>query len=158
MPDLLPVVASMRSFYTFRLGQRRYGIDVLQVREVVPRLAITPVPQAPAAVCGLFNLRSRIYLALDIKTLLDLAPTECTAENRLVILKQAISQDVGILVEAGNDIIHAPAGSIETAPAVAEGQSENPSFPVTGVCKYQSELFMVIDAARITGMIGKLIR
>ena len=50
--------AAVRSFFTFRLGKRLHGIEVLHVREISPLLPMTPVPQSPPAVRGLVNLRS----------------------------------------------------------------------------------------------------
>ena len=47
-------------YTTFYLGETYLGIDVLQVREILVRQEMTPVPQSPAAVLGLINLRGQI--------------------------------------------------------------------------------------------------
>src|SRR3954464_4532443 len=87
-----------RSFCTFRADRRLYGIDVSSLREISTSVPITPVPPAPPAVCGLANLRSRVFLILDLRPLLGLPPTESTPDSRLLIFKPAVAQDTGLLV------------------------------------------------------------
>jgi purine-binding chemotaxis protein CheW len=158
MSELLPRDAALRSFCTFRVQQRLYGIEVAQVREVSPHLPMTPVPQVPPVVRGLFNLRSRIYLGLDVRPLLGLAPTECTADSRLLILKPEVARDVGMLVEQGGDIVHARADQIEPVGPTAEAPAGDASSLITGVCKLPTELMMVVDMAPISQIVTKLIR
>ena len=155
MPDLLPTDAAVRAFCTFRIDHRLYGIETLQVREVSPHLPMTAVPQAPPAVRGLFNLRSRIYLGLDLRPLLGLSPTVCTPESRLIVLKPEVAQDAALLVEQGGDIVHARTDLIEPA-GPAEAQDATPL--ITGVCKLNNELMIVVDLAHISEMMAKLIR
>ena len=152
------LVSHTRSFCTFRLGPRLYGIDVAQVREVSPLLPMTPVPQAPPAVHGLFNLRSRIYLALDLRPLLTLPVVQSTPASRLLILRQEIGQDLGVLVEIGGDIVHAPADSIEASGASPDPNSQENSSLVAGACKLPGELMIVVDVAGIARIVSNLMR
>jgi purine-binding chemotaxis protein CheW len=158
MSELLPAQAALRSFCTFRLEQRLYGIDVARVREVSPFLPITPVPQAPPAVRGLFNLRSHIYLALDLQPLLGRPPTHCTAESRFIILKPNVAPDAGVLVEQGGDIVHTSAELIEPAGHAIDPPAEGTPALIAGVCRLPAELMMVVDLSRITEIVMKLIR
>jgi purine-binding chemotaxis protein CheW len=158
MPELPPIDAAVRSFCTFRLDRRLYGVEVSQVREVSVDLPMTPVPQSPAAVRGLFNLRSRIYLGLDMRPLLGLAPTICGAESRLIILKAGVAEDMGVLVEQGGDIVHAPADLMEIAGVGAESPAEGGSPLIAGLCKLPNELMMLVDLSRLTEIVTNLIR
>ena len=48
-------------FLLFQLGQDRYALDTGRVAEVLPLVAITPIPQAPPELAGLFNYPARRY-------------------------------------------------------------------------------------------------
>jgi chemotaxis signal transduction protein len=56
------------------IGADRYGIELTDVREVVPEPRLTPVPGAPAGVLGVVNLRGEVVPVLDTAQLLGLAP------------------------------------------------------------------------------------
>jgi purine-binding chemotaxis protein CheW len=158
MPDLLPLDAAIRSFCTFRLDRRLYGFEVAQVREISPLLPLTPVPQTPPAIRGLFNLRSRIYLGLDLRPLLGLAPTPCTPECQIIILPPGVAPDVGVLVEQGGDIVHVPANLIDSARDGAEAPRDDAASLIAGVCRLPAELMLVVDITRIIELVTRLIR
>jgi chemotaxis signal transduction protein len=58
------------------IGEDRYGIELTDVREVVPEPLLTPVPGAPAAVLGVVNLRGEVVPVLDTAQLLGLPALE----------------------------------------------------------------------------------
>jgi len=160
MRELATLDTSMKHFCTFRLEQRLYGINLSEVREVSMGLPITPVAHAPAAVRGLANLRSRIYLVLNLRDLLGFPPAESTAENRLVILRPAIAENVGILVDRGGDIVSVSEERIErvpeTAAAPSGGETAKPQF-ITGICKLETELLMVVGAGLLIDHVKRLL-
>ncbi len=158
MGELMASDAPVRSFCTFRLEQRLCGIEAAHVREISPYLPVTPVPQAPAAIRGLVNLRSRIYLALDLRPMLGLPPIECSAEGRLIILKPEIGKDLAVLVECGGDIVHVKAAQIEPSSTAANDSAGDGASPlIAAVCKLEQELMMVVDPTRFTDTVMKLI-
>jgi chemotaxis signal transduction protein len=61
------------------IGDDRYGLDLLDVREVVPEPALTPLPGAPRAVLGVINLRGDVVPVLDTASLLGLRALEHVA-------------------------------------------------------------------------------
>ena len=153
MSNLVPAQAPVRSFCTFRTQDRLYGIDVTQVREVSTHVALTPVPQAPSIVRGLVNLRSRIYLVLDVRPALSLPPLGCTADTRLVVLHPRVAESLGLFVERGGDIVRVSADQIEAITQPAADNPATPAVPVVGVCKLDTELMMIIDPAKLVGML-----
>jgi purine-binding chemotaxis protein CheW len=147
-----------RLFCTFRADERLYGIDVAQVREVSTHVAVTAVPQAPPIVRGLTNLRSRIFLVLDLRAALGLPPAECTPESRLVVLNARVVEHLGLLVDRGGEIIRVRPDRIESGPPAAERTApdataapsgDSRSTLVAGVCKLDNELMMIIDPVRL---------
>jgi purine-binding chemotaxis protein CheW len=162
MTELAPREKPVRTFCTFRAQGRLYGIDVGQVREVSPHVVVTPVPQAPPIVRGLANLRSRIYLVLDIGPALGLPPSECTSASRLIVLQAGVAENLGVFVDCGGDIARVPLDQIETTTGrtteTVESSVEQSASPVVGVCKLDAELMMMIDPVRVVAAMEKEMR
>lgn len=151
-----------RTFCTFRVQDRLYGIDVSHVREVSTHTAVTQVPQAPPVVRGLTNLRSRIYLVLDLRPALGFASEASTPESRLVVLQAHVAEHVGVLVDRGGEIVKVAVEQIEdAADEAATGQATGGGAArrsvVAGVCKLQNELMMIVDPARLIEQTEKAI-
>lgn len=152
--------APTSSFCTFRADRRLYGINVSHLQEISTAPDITPVPPAPPAVRGLANLRSRVFLILDLRPLLGLAPVACTPDSRIVILKSELVPSTGLLVDGGGDILVVPNDQIE----IQERDQATSGSPleakdlrlIEGVCKLEAELLMILDARRLENAVAEL--
>ncbi len=160
MPELVRAQPTSRAFLTFRVSGRLYGLDVAQVREVSTHTAFTPVSQAPPLVRGLANLRSRIYLVLDAGMALGRTPTDCTSENRLIVLHERVAEHLCLLVDQGGDIVQVPIEQIEDAAnaEAADSSVTSTPTPVVALCKLEGELMMVIDPGRVVAALETAIR
>ncbi|MFO0827643.1 MAG: chemotaxis protein CheW [Phycisphaerales bacterium] len=141
--------------YAFQACDLRYGIDVHQIQEVSPCPPITPVPQAPPVVRGLTNMRSHIYLALDMRALVGRAPAAIDAECRLVVIKPSITADLAIIVERGGDIVHVRPNQIESPPP-ALGKGAEPDLAAAlfpRVYRMNDELMTIMDLAVIANVV-----
>ena len=67
---------SLVRYATFYVADLFFGIDVLQVQEVLRGQAMTRVPLAPDVVKGLINLRGQIVTAIDIRQRMNVKPRE----------------------------------------------------------------------------------
>jgi purine-binding chemotaxis protein CheW len=83
-----------------RAGNEHYALPVRGVREVAKLAEITPVPGAPAAVLGVWNLRGDVIAALDLATLLGLGDTE---PGRIVVVEEG-GLHGGLAVESVLDV------------------------------------------------------
>ncbi|HFE63075.1 hypothetical protein B1H10_00810 [candidate division KSB1 bacterium 4484_188] len=75
-----------------------FGIDILKSREVIPLPRITPVPNTPEFVLGVFNLRGDIFTLLDISTILDMKAKQIQNSD-MVILLDNNNTSLGILAD-----------------------------------------------------------
>ena len=50
----------------FELSGEEFGVDIMQVSEIIPVPRITRIPQAPECVKGLINLRGKIIVVIDL--------------------------------------------------------------------------------------------
>src|SRR3989338_7759793 len=84
---------------TFRLGEEIYGVNVMQIREVLRYTEITPVPGAPYYVLGIINLRVNVVTVLDTRTRFGLQLGEVDNNSSIVIV-EVDKQVIGMLVRS----------------------------------------------------------
>ena len=130
---------------TFRLENESYGINVMQVQEVLRYTEIAPVPGAPPYVLGIINLRGNVVTVIDTRSRFALPNAETTDQTRIVII-EAESQVVGILVDAVAEVVYLRQSEIETTPNV--GNDESAKF-IQGVCHKIDELLILVDLEKL---------
>ena len=130
---------------TFRLDNETYGINVMQVQEVLRYSDIAPVPGAPDYVLGIVNLRGNVVTVLDTRLRFGLEPAEVTDNTRIVII-EAEKQVIGILVDSVAEVVYLKSSEIESAPNV--GTNESAKF-IQGVCNRENELLILVDRDKL---------
>jgi purine-binding chemotaxis protein CheW len=130
---------------TFRLDNETYGINVMQVQEVLRYTEIAPVPGAPPYVLGIINLRGNVVTVIDTRLRFGLSQTETNDQTRIVIIETE-NQVVGILVDAVAEVVYLRQSEIETTPNV--GNEETAKF-IQGVCHKNKELLILVDLEKM---------
>jgi len=130
---------------TFRLGDEIYGVNVMQIREVLRHSEITPVPGAPDYVLGIINLRGNVVTVIDTRKRFGLAPGNIDEQARIVIV-EVDTQVVGMLVDSVADVTYLKQSEIETTPNI--GNEETSKF-IQGVCNKNDELLILIELERM---------
>jgi purine-binding chemotaxis protein CheW len=126
---------------TFALDREEFGIPVTQVREVIRVSDITRVPQAPAHVRGVANLRGRILAVVELRSRLGLPPAELTPRSRVVVV-EVRERVLGLLVDAVSQVTKVPEASV--VPAPDEVVSTDATY-LTGVARWESRLIILLD-------------
>jgi chemotaxis-related protein WspB len=75
-------------FLIFQLGSERYALDAARVVEILPLVELKKIPQAPAAVAGLFTHRGQVIPAVDLAQLLNDTPARATFATRIILIRQ----------------------------------------------------------------------
>lgn len=132
---------------TFRLENETYGVNVMQVQEVLRYSEIAPVPGAPSYVLGIINLRGSVVTVIDTRARFGLLPDEITDNTRVVII-ESDKQVIGILVDSVAEVVYMKASEIEAAPNV--GTDESAKF-IRGVCNRENELLILVDLDKLLG-------
>jgi purine-binding chemotaxis protein CheW len=143
-------------FCTFYLGDDRYAIDILAIREINRDTQITPTRGSIPCVRGLLNLRGQIVTIIDPATVLGLPRREIGKESRLVVLKTNAELDqrglttaatcddmVGFLVDRVSDVVNRHGRDIRSAPAQVKNASNE--HTLAGVIHLDDELVRVLD-------------
>ena len=131
---------------TFRLADETYGVNVMQVQEVLRVTEIAPVPGAPHYVLGIINLRGNVVTVIDTRTRFGLDPKEIDDSSRIVIIEAENKQVVGILVDSVSEVVDLRSSQIEAAPNV--GTEESAQF-IQGVASVEGELLILVDLNKL---------
>ena len=126
---------------TFRLDNETYGINVMQVQEVLRYTEIAPVPGAPSYVLGIINLRGNVVTVIDTRQRFGLDSADVTDNTRIEII-EADKQVVGIIIDSMAEVVYLRQSEVETAPNV--GNDESAKF-IQGVCNKNGELLILVE-------------
>jgi len=136
---------SIIQLVTFHLDGEIYGIDVMQIQEVLRVTEIAPVPGAPPYVLGIFNLRGNVVTVIDTRGRFSLPPGEITDSTRIVII-ESDKQVVGILVDGVAEVVELNTDRIDPAPNVGDDES---SRYIQGVATLDDKLLIVVDLNKL---------
>lgn len=135
----------MLQWVTFRLCDETYGINVMQVKEVLRYTEIAPVPGAPPFVLGIINLRGSVVTVIDTNNRFGLASSEITDDTRIVIIESE-EQVIGILVESVAEVVYLRQSEIESTPNA--GTDESAKF-IQGVSNRNGVLLILVDLNKL---------
>ncbi|HHJ80525.1 MAG TPA: chemotaxis protein CheW [Candidatus Tenderia electrophaga] len=130
---------------TFRLEDETYGVNVMQVQEVLRMTEIAPVPGAPSYVLGIINLRGNVVTVMDTRSRFALPPHEADDATRIVII-EAEDQVVGIMVDSVAEVVYLKQSEIEVAPNVGNEES---SRYIQGVANRDDGLLILVDLDKL---------
>ncbi|HED39101.1 MAG TPA: chemotaxis protein CheW [Chromatiales bacterium] len=130
---------------TFKLEGEAYGINVMQVQEVLRVSEITPVPGAPAYILGIINLRGNVVTVLDTRMRFGLPVYETDDASRVVIVESK-GNVLGILVDSVAEVVYLRSSEIETAPNVGNDES---SKYIQGVYSNEGNLLILVDVNKL---------
>jgi purine-binding chemotaxis protein CheW len=136
---------SIVQWVTFRLADEIYGINVMQVQEVLRVTEIAPVPGAPHYVLGIINLRGNVVTVIDTRIRLGLPTAELTDATRIVIIEGA-KHVVGILVDCVAEVVDLNMSELESAPNV--GNDDSARY-IQGVASHGDELLILVDLNKL---------
>jgi purine-binding chemotaxis protein CheW len=135
----------LTQFVTFVLMDETYGINVMQVQEVLRVTEIAPVPGAPAYVLGIINLRGNVVTVIDTRARFGLPSSETDDSSRIIVI-ESDKQVVGILVDAVAEVVELYENEIDVAPNVG---TEDSSRYIQGVATREEGLLILVDLKKL---------
>ncbi|AKB56503.1 MULTISPECIES: chemotaxis protein CheW [Methanosarcina] len=133
---------------TFELSGEEFGVDIMQVSEVIPVPRITRIPQTPECVKGLINLRGKILVVIDLNKRLDFRSKETDSLSRIIIV-EVKDTILGMLVNSVKEVMNLPLSSIQPPPEMIKSKI-NAEYLV-GVGKVGNRLLILLNLARVLG-------
>lgn len=136
---------AISQWVTFCLEGEMYGVNVLQVQEVLRVNEIAPVPGAPDSVLGIINLRGNVVTVMDTRRRFGLRSKELDDSSRIVII-EVMENVIGILVDSVAEVVYLRTSEIEAAPNI--GNEENSRY-IQGVSNRGDQLLILVDLNKL---------
>ena len=130
---------------TFQLGAEKYGIDIMEVKEIVDFEEIRSIPNAPPYVEGIFNLRGDIIPIISLHKRFHLQRPELTEEDSLLILSIGEMQ-LGIIIDKILRVVTIETDEIQPPPQMISGIGAE---YIQGVVHQKEGYLIILDSLRL---------
>lgn len=138
-------MSEKRQYCTFYLDGSFFGINVLDVQEIIKLQDMTFVPLAPSVVEGLINLRGQILTAIDMRRRLELPDRSPEHEPINVIIRTEDESTASLLVDEIGDVIEVSDDIFERPPETLKGSARE---LIEGAYKLEGRLLLVLNTSK----------
>ena len=136
-------------YLTFSLSEEEYGIGILKVREIIGMMVITMIPQVPAYVKGVINLRGKVIPVVDLRLKFGLDEMEYTDRTCIIVVELRTNTGnvpMGIVVDTVSEVLNVKAAEIEDTPTF--GTSMNTDY-ILGMAKAGDGVKILLDIDKV---------
>ena len=127
------------------LAGEAYGVEIGRVEEIIRMQAITRIPNGPAFMEGVTNLRGRVIPVLDLRKRFGLPSSEATRRSRIVVGELG-EHTVGLVVDGVSEVLLVGSDAVEPPSTLVT--SADSAF-LRGVAKLEERLILLLDLSRI---------
>ncbi|MEJ0039913.1 MAG: chemotaxis protein CheW [Gammaproteobacteria bacterium] len=139
-------------FLTFMLGSEMYSMGILAIKEIIEYSTLTEVPMMPPSVRGVINLRGAVVPVVDLSVRFGRASVPVTKRTCIVIVEVSLNetrQDVGVVVDAVNEVLEIAPDDIEPPPTF--GTKIRTDF-IQGMGKVNNRFVIVLDVNQVLSL------
>ena len=130
----------------FQLGGEEFGVEIMQVQEIIRMPAITRIPQSPEYVGGVINLRGKIIVVINLDTRFDLSSKELDDDSRIIIVEVG-DNVVGMVVDSVSEVLRLSTSNVEPTPEIISTKIR--ADYLKGVGKLDDRLLILLDLERV---------
>jgi len=137
------------SYLTFKLGKELFAINVSKVLEILEIQPITKVPQAPAFMRGVINLRGNILPVVDTRLRFSLTAADFTVDTCIVVLSIQNNNEamlLGAIVDSVQKVIDIPENLIQPSASISSYFKED---YIVGIGKVEEDFIMILDVDKV---------
>jgi purine-binding chemotaxis protein CheW len=138
--------ADLLQLVVFELGGEEFGVEIMNVQEIIRMPEMTQIPQSPDFVEGVINLRGRIIVVVNLSKRFNLQ-SRVADENSRIIVVEIGNSVVGMIVDSVNEVLRIPISSVEPAPELV--MSKVSRNYLKGVGKIDKRLLILLDLGRV---------
>lgn len=133
---------------TFTLDSQLFGVNILQMREIIRPLGITRVPHAPAFMEGVINLRGEVIPIVSLRARFGM-PVRPFDRETCIINMEIDKTAVGFVVDSIGHVRRVPATAIEEPPVVA---SSADAAYVAGLIRTDDGLLIALNVEKLVSI------
>lgn len=132
-------------YLTFILGNEEYGVDILRVQEIRGWDSVTSIPNAPAYIKGVINLRGTIVSIVDLRERFGMESVEYNDLTVVVVLRvkgETKDRIMGVVVDGVSEVYHVADEDIKEAPDM--GHTINMAY-MKGMATIDEKMLVILD-------------
>ncbi|MGI9519296.1 MAG: chemotaxis protein CheW [Pirellulaceae bacterium] len=136
---------SLTQFVGFRLAGQQYAFRIDQIQEIVNPQQVTQIPNAPAFVEGVSNLRGSIIPIINLRMMMGMPSHAADGETKTVVVNVG-SRTIGCTVDSVTQVMRVASDSIQPPPdtVLADGADY-----ITGFATVNEQLVVLLDGDRL---------
>lgn len=134
-------------YIVIRLGEERYGINIISIDNIVKMQPITRIPKMPAYLKGVINLRGEVIPVMSMRLKMGFEEDEITKSTRIIVLKLEQEGNVGFIVDEVNEVVTLSASEIEK---VSYNSADEKANLINGIGKHNGQLISLFDLSAIS--------
>jgi len=134
---------------TFQLGKELYGIDIMDVREIVQLTEVRAIPNAPAYVEGIINLRGEIVLIINLHRRFNIERPDLDDEDVLLsgfLIIELGERKLGVRIDRVSRVVTVDAEDIREPPKMLTGIGRE---YIRGVTNEEDRYLIILDIHRL---------
>lgn len=136
---------SKNRYLTFYLEEELYGMDIMNVQEIIAMMKTTKVPKTPKCVKGVMNLRGNIIPVVELRTKFNMPEKEPEMYTAIVIVKLE-GTSIGFVVDRVEEVVNIRDDQLSEPPTF--GAAVNTSY-LYKMAQNEKEVIMILDLAAI---------
>jgi purine-binding chemotaxis protein CheW len=133
--------AHVLQLVSFRIGDEIFALDILRVREIIRMQELTRVPNSPAFVDGVINLRGTVIPVIALRQRFGLGALADDNQTRIVVVENK-GTVLGFIVDSVSEVLRIPADTVKPPLHLGHVVHEY----VSGLGKLEDRLLIVLDA------------
>jgi purine-binding chemotaxis protein CheW len=132
-------------FVGFRLGGEDYAIAITKIQEIIVMKPITRIPQMPAFIEGLINLRGSVIPIINLRTLFGLPACDIDDETRTIIVNVG-ERTIGYIVDEVTQVMRIGGDQIQPAPVTITAVSKQ---HIAGLARLEDRLLIILEIDKL---------
>jgi len=138
-------MADANQLVTFQLGEELYGINIMDVKEIVRVQTIRAIPNAPVYVEGIFNLRSEIIPIINLHKRFHLKKLITSEEDELLsgfVIIDIDGMKLGVIIDRISRVITIEKEDVQPPPQMLSGIGAE---YIQGVVRQEQGYLIILD-------------
>ncbi|MDR1930032.1 MAG: chemotaxis protein CheW [Treponema sp.] len=138
-------MADQNQLVTFQLGEELYGVNIMDVKEIVRVQAIRAIPNAPSYVEGIFNLRSEIIPIINLHKRFHLKKMPHSEDDELLsgfIIIDIDGMKLGVIIDRVSRVVTIEKEDIQPPPQMLTGIGAE---YIQGVVRQEQGYLIILD-------------
>lgn len=139
----------VHQYLSFMLGGQTYGLEILDIKELIEYGEVTPIPMTPDFIIGVINLRGAVVPVIDLKLRFSGEATQIAKRTSIIILEitnEDLRIEVGVMVDLVNEVLDIRPSDIEPSPTMG---NHIPTNFINGMAKVEDKLLILLDIENV---------